>query len=279
MASAKNSLTSNNRPSPWHSNYQQITHPSTKNLGILSLTKTSHAGSINPMPAHPQSYEKIIERYFPPICTQQFEFKGVVYRPKTLKINPSIFVRRMTCVEKCAACCPKFTLDFLPDEKQAWWAEEDAVAARHVEFNGEQILIYSDVQEANTDYYCHRLNKDRGLCGIHGKHPMSCDFECLRFRRIDDPKRDDQLAHAPFGRGWNMTKIDGTKGVACEWYDKPCDNEWKEELIRKLTRLRAWADHFKLPNKVPTIIDWIQRGPHQSTGVIGPPTQGGFGLV
>lgn len=201
--------------------------------------------------AHTDSIDKIVSSYFAAITRKSFCYKGKNYEPKDLIVSPLLF-RGFTCPENCGGCCPRFSLDYLPDETQPYGLEE-----RIVEFDGKQIPIYSDEQTDHQDHHCRNLRRDDGRCGIHGKQPFSCDFELIRCIHFDDKT---VLTQKLFGRGWAFLRTDGERGARCEM--TPVSKETVAEVIRKLKRLKQWAEHFKLIHCLDTVIEWAELGPH-----------------
>ena len=225
------------------------------------------------------SVEKIIERYFSAVTTVPFEYKGKSYQPKGIRISTSLFFKRMVCVSHCGACCRRFTNDWLPAEKSRLTPKVlEFVQERMIKFSGRDVIVLSDVQDDHSDYYCRHLGKEDGRCGIHGFSPFSCDFELLRFSHWEDPEMPEHLGHRPFGRGWNMKRIDGVRGALCEWYDTEASKEQIQDTVRKLKRLKDWADWFGIETTLPTIIDWVARGPHPVALTVPSPTLAKKGL-
>jgi len=224
------------------------------------------------------SVEKIVERYFSATTLDIFTFKKKEFVPKKLRVSAGIFVRRMTCVAKCGACCQKFSLDYIPCEIDLLSSESrKRLEKREVSFN-RGVEVWSDRQEDNEGYSCRHLKMDDGRCGIHGSHPFTCDFELLRFYHFEDPNDPERLDHRPFGRGWAMKRIDGERGALCEWRDQCSDPEWISDLSRKLKRLKDWADHFGIETTIGRIIEWVERGPHQRPLIVGPEEKEGFDI-
>lgn len=225
------------------------------------------------------SVDKIIQTYFSSVTLDPFVYKKIEYKPKNLRISPGIFFRRMHCVEKCGACCFRFSLDYL--ETELIDSPEDfktSLSKREIIFNDKPVTILSDVQETGGSF-CKHVIPENGRCRIHGHHPFSCDFELLRFAEFPEDHAN-LLNHRPFGRGWNMTRVtDGGKGALCDWYETPCTDDWKKEIIRKFNRLKQWTDHFGIKTTIPSIINWIERGPHQNFLVVGPYKKQGFGYA
>ena len=184
------------------------------------------------MPRYPDSLDKIICSYFAAMTKEVFTFKGVTYHPKPLYLSRTL-LRKVSCQLGCGACCPRFSLDYLPTEKKVGKESKRVVKLNDLEFR-----IFSDLQEDNENHHCHNLTKD-GTCGIHGRHPFSCDFEMLR---VLIKKERNTLQKSIFPRGWNMTRVCGKKGVWC----KVTEEDDTSETIRKLIRLKKWMDYFKI---------------------------------
>ena len=223
-----------------------------------------------------ESIVKIITQYFAPMCKEPFQFRGKVYHPKELRVSPMIFERRMTCVAMCGGCCAKLSVEYIMDEQREMvepYLKADGTRPSKfegrwiaIDVNGKHVrrLVYSDLQKDNHDHFCHYLRKEDGRCNIHGQHPFSCDFELLRFSIMSAPDRANQLNHRPFGRGWNMLTVDGTRGAKCDWEKTDTINEAEiNDIVRKLKRLKQWMEYWEVPHKVDTVIDWVQTGPHK----------------
>lgn len=194
------------------------------------------------------SVDKIITTYFACVTSEEFEYKGKVYTPKDLVISPLIF-REYKCNIKCGACCPRFSLDYLPTELPPY-----ALKERIVQFNNKEYTILSDLQmdQQIPSFFCKNLNMNDGLCGIHGKQPFTCDFELLRFLKFEDDNRPNRVMTKHFGRAWNMKRIDGGYGTKCDVLDRT--DEARADVIRKFERLKVWANYFELRTKLDDII-------------------------
>lgn len=215
------------------------------------------------------SVSKIVESYFSSVTWTEFSYKKKIHRPKILRVSPSVFFKTMTCVAGCGGCCHRFSLDYLPDEVKRVSSKSLNLAPRSIEFDGRIVEIYSDCQTDNADHYCRHLQKNDGRCGIHQSHPFSCDFELLRFSCSDD---SSLFGHRSFGRAWQMLKINGERGADCEWKDSSYSETQKNDVVRKLRRLKEWSDYFGLAETaLPTMIDLIERGPFFEVQTITPP--------
>ncbi len=216
---------------------------------------------------HRDSIDKIVTSYFACVTAEEFTYKDQTFVPKVLKVSPYLF-RGFTCPAHCAACCPRFSLDFLPESKEKHPYE---LERRIVRFNGYKIPIYSDTQEDHDNHHCRNVRKSDGRCGIHGVHPFSCDFELIRFMCFADDEaklaagfaglevasKPNVLTQKLYGRGHAMLRIDHkTRGTLCEM--TPPNPDTVADVIRKLKRLKTWCEHFKLKHKVDTIIAWAE---------------------
>jgi Fe-S-cluster containining protein len=194
------------------------------------------------------SIEKIIKWYFAGITKTEFVWKNITVVPKPLKLYPSLAYEHV-CPENCGACCGKFSLDYINGERDLTGLQE-----RIIHFNGQQIRIWRDEQCGGER--CKYLRMENGRCDIHGAHPFSCDFECLRFE-VGQVSNYNKLEQSHYGRTWQLTQVDGTKNVKCEFL--PVSTEGAQETIRKLRKLEKWANHFHLTNTyIPEIISYLE---------------------
>lgn len=198
------------------------------------------------------SIDKIVTRYFAAVTRIPFTYNGVRYEPKTLRVSP-LLLRDYTCPPGCGGCCFKFTLDYLPFEDKP-----EGVKRRTIDFNGRQIEIWTDPQLANETSRCRHLQPKDGRCGIYPFRPFTCDFELIRTLHSEDPKIPNSLTQKLFGRGWSYPRVDGGKGALCEM--TPVTEKSIAEVIRKLNRLKRWADHFGLDTWAPNLIKIVENG-------------------
>lgn len=216
------------------------------------------------------SLDKIVTRYLATVARESFTWSGKTYHPKVLKVSP-LLLRDYTCPAGCGGCCFKFTLDYLPSESKLPGAKK-----RTVEFNGRSVVIYSDAQESNEGNRCQHLEPKTGRCGIYERRPFTCDFELIRTLQNEDADRANVLTQKLFGRGWSYARTDGGKGAMCEML--PVSPASVKEVIRKLERLKEWADHFGLDTWLPDLINVIRDGHLTEQIVFNPKRQQGFGL-
>lgn len=229
------------------------------------------------------SIDKIVGTYFAAVTRTPFEYKNKAYFPHNLRVSPGIF-RGYTCPANCGACCHRFSLDYLPSEPRPSGVER--FTERTVQFNGKNFVICTDTQEDHEDHHCVHVNKiggvqkydptkDLGRCQIHGEHPFTCDFELLRFSHHTNeaPDRPNYLNQRLYGRGWAMTKVTGEKRAACEMITG--NETWKHDTLRRLIRLKNWADYFEVDHCLNEIIGWVYSGPHEESLTIMNTTVGG----
>lgn len=196
------------------------------------------------------SVDKIVRTYFGSVTKENFVYQGITFKPRFLTVSPGI-LRGYTCPSGCGGCCPRFSLDYLPDEERP-----EGTTKRIIQFNNREIEIYSDMQDNHANHHCKNLNMTDGRCGIYLKRPFSCDFELIRFFTSEDGTT--RLSQQLFGRGWQFLRIDGERGAKCEM--TPIDKQSIEDVVRKLNRLKHWTDHFGISTWVPEILKWIKRG-------------------
>ena len=201
------------------------------------------------------SFDKIVT-YFAAMTSQQFSYKGKAYYPKPLVVSPLI-LRHFICHQKCGACCPRFSLDYIPAE-----VRPDYVQSRCVNFNGREFKIYSDLQNDHDNHHCRNLDMKKALCMIYEERPFSCDFEILRFFHFaEGPNR---ISTQLFGRAWALTRIDGQKGAKCELLEP--SETGRDEAVRKLRRLQQWCKYFKLKSKTAKLITILNNADMETFG-------------
>ena len=193
------------------------------------------------------SIDKIVTKYFAGITAEEFTYKGKLYSPRRLRVSP-LLLRDFECPSNCAACCPVFSLDYLPDERKPY-----KMKSRQIEFNKRSVCVYSDRQVLNKSTHCRHVDKTNARCKIHGLQPFSCDFELIRF--VISTKVQNQMLVRHYGRAWNMLRYDGHRGTLCKILDNKRN---PKEAIRKLARLDQWAYHFGIKTKIPSIIKHIE---------------------
>jgi Fe-S-cluster containining protein len=199
------------------------------------------------------SVDKIITRYFAAVTRDVFTYKGNTYRPRALKVSP-LLLRGYTCPAGCGGCCPRFSLDYLPQEVVDDKAPK-GVEPRLIQFDKKAVLVYSDQQLDHKNHHCRYLMKD-GRCANHPTRPFSCDFELIRTLHFESGP--DVLTQKLFGRGWSFKRVDGERGALCSM--TPITDETRDDVVRKLERLKAWTDHFGIATWLPDLLQIIKMG-------------------
>lgn len=202
------------------------------------------------------SIQKVIGTYFAAVTKEEFIYNGITYQPRHLSVSP-LLLRGYTCPEGCGGCCPRFSLDYLPQEPHP-----NAARERLVRFNDKDYRIFSDMQLDHDDHHCRNLIKQNGRCGIYHYRPFSCDFELIRFFKSEE-ENEYHLSQQLFGRGWNFLRVDDQRGALCEMTE--VTTETRNEVVRKLVRLELWTDYFGIKTWVPEILDWIHSGQTHQT--------------
>lgn len=207
--------------------------------------------------AQDNSIDKIVESYFWAVTKHDFFYKRGKWIAKPLHVSPHFF-HEYTCKLGCAGCCSsRFSLDYLPTDPQP-----EGLKIKLVNINGIEKSINTIMNKNNkSSKHCDNVNPNTGACIIHGKHPFSCDFETLRFVHYPD---HSWLGVRPYGRGWNMLRIDNDRGAVCD-FPKISTDQARLEGIRKLTRLKQWTDYFNLETHIPDIIEWAEKGISDTT--------------
>lgn len=209
--------------------------------------------------------DKIVDKYVSAVSTEDFTYKGRVYRPKTMKLSPLLF-RGYTCPPMCGGCCPRFTLDYLPTEPHPYQLKE-----RSVTINGKSVSVWSDTQTESKHHFCKNLELDSrdpsriGRCNIHQQadssghtgQPFSCDFEVVTFVHYEHEVR---VLSKLFARGWKFLRVDGDRGARCEML--PENEERKLDVIRKFKRLAEWTDYLGINHRIDKILDWANEPEH-----------------
>ncbi len=221
------------------------------------------------------SVDKIVTTYFAVITRRPFVYKDTAYFPQDVRVSPGLF-RGYTCPAGCGGCCSRFSLDYLPSEPRPNGSSR--LQPRVIEFNKKEYKIWSDPQTDHADHHCVNLNKegdgpqtfdpdlDPGRCQIHGKHPFTCDFELIRFSQTTKKSSPNYINQRLYGRGWQMLRIDGERGAMCEMITG--DDSWKKDTLRRLGRLKDWAEYFEVDHCLNEVIGWVYQGPHDEPLII-----------
>lgn len=172
-----------------------------------------------------------------------------------VQLSPKFF-RSYKCVEKCCACCPKFSLDYFPGGR--WEKFKTSYPDKLKFFSGrafDGIQIYSDFQEDNKNYFCRFLDLSTGKCTVHDYNPFSCKFEIIKVSKLKDGAI---LIKKKFSRGWNLKRLDGGKGALCKIL--PFNYLEFLEDISLLCELNEIGNQLKINTKLTSIINFLRNG-------------------
>lgn len=195
------------------------------------------------------SVSKIVTTYIAAVTKETFVYGGTTYNPKPLHVTP-LLGREFKCVLGCGGCCTRFTLDYLPSENKP----NIPLTSRYVTINNTAYLIHSYEQHPEPDKrFCDNLDVPTGKCGVHGKQPFSCDFETVRFYQFLD---HTVVRTAPYGRGWQLMKVNGARGALCEFGE--ITNDARAEANRRLRRLAVWCEYFGIRHKIPRMLEYLE---------------------
>lgn len=201
------------------------------------------------MPKFSDSVDKIITSYVNVVNTEPFTYNNCNFIVKPLHVSP-LLLRDTICPAHCGACCSKFSLDWIPSEKRP---DSSLIVERYITINNKEKLMYSIIQppaKNASEYHCMFVNPE-GRCMIHGVHPFSCDFELIRPMHH---AHKNLLLTKLYGRCWNLLKVNGERRGLCKITE--INETGKQEVIRKLKRLKEWCDYFEINTKIDTIIEW-----------------------
>lgn len=207
--------------------------------------------------------EKLVFAFIAPLARTTFTFQERTFVPRPLTVSPQIF-RRFSCPSHCGACCIQGDLEWLPNEKQVDYGNEEQ---KTIEFDGRRITVVIDRQRdaRSPDNKCRHLDRATGRCGIHtlvGKvHPMLCDTVPLRSSVFSDDNRGSRISSELPGRLWALKRIDGEKGGQCS-LNSMWDESDRVDLVRRLNRLRDWILHLGADTWIDDVIEYVQSGPH-----------------
>ena len=188
------------------------------------------------------SVDKIM-MYISSLVKGEITVEDKVFSEKNIFVSPKI-LKEIACVRGCGACCPSFTLDYLPNEAPKGTLEREVYSKK----------IYTYPFNADLKH-CEKLNLKNGDCTIHEHRLFTCDFELLRFKQFTKENKVI-IGTYPYGRCWNMTRYNGEKGGCCVF--KSYNEEYKNEVIRKLYRLKDWISYFEIPTYIDELISCVK---------------------
>lgn len=194
---------------------------------------------------HSNSLDKITSSYFRTFALDSFEYNGSEITPPPVTVISPFLWRGYTCPASCGGCCKKFSLVYLPQEERPYEMPQVSYS-----FNGRQVQFYEDVQDENLTKWCRNLRQEDGRCNIHGKQPFSCDFELIRICSFENKS---WVGTRLYGRGWSYKRVDGGTGALCTI--EPVTEPARQDVLRKLGRLKEWMDYCGISNSLQSAIN------------------------
>ena len=166
-----------------------------------------------------------------------------------------LFFRDYTCPAGCGGCCQKFTLDYFEGER--WEKFKKTYPEQVSRFKVRKVsnaTVYTDFQADNNSRWCRHLDLSDGRCKVHAANPFSCEFELIKFIGSKDRAI---LIKKLYGRGWNLTRIDGKKGALCEMISfNPSKIKRDIELLKELVDMSI---KLEIKTKLPKVIHFLER--------------------
>lgn len=196
------------------------------------------------------SLNKFFTVYIASVASKPFQYNNEEITPKLLYVSHNI-LRSFTCVSHCGGCCYPVSLVWINIENYESANDEAEILVNNKLF---KIHIFSNVDHQIDKFNKHRcsfLNLDNGYCNIHKKHPFLCDLAPVAVTQYTDR---NVLSNRPFGRAWNRVRITGEKSAACIFDN--ITEESRMESVRKLKRMKEWADYFEIETHLESIINW-----------------------
>lgn len=168
------------------------------------------------------------------------------------------FFRGFSCVENCAGCCKNVRLDIDKDSErwtrfETLFTEKSHLFTELEDESGMRVMSFVNKSE---DDYCNFLDKENGRCTVHAAAPLPCRIAPVKFidKRVSSNKVF--LNASAYGRAWAFTRLNGTKGAACEVL--PFDyNKFLNDLAM-LKELRQYAIKLNIPTKLKYIIEFLE---------------------
>ena len=211
--------------------------------------------------SNPLSYKKTLKQ-IAVVAREPFSVNGEVYRPPaSVKLSPT-FWREYKCFLNCGACCPSFSLDYLPEERDCVVDDElrEGCIEVTLSVNNSDRVIYSypnvPASVRHKREFCRFVDTTTSACRIHTSRPFSCRIELIKLRMI---KSRGLISKQPYGRGHSMTRVfDGCKGAICEFGKFSEEQFWNNDLP-VLEQLKDWADYLGIDSHLERIIYALTR--------------------
>lgn len=177
----------------------------------------------------------------------------------TVVLSP-MFFRDYSCFENCGSCCNHsgISLEYIEDSDR--WRlfkqnhpEEASLFYQVVDESGVLIMRYRQ-EQAPVKTRCHFLN-DKGRCNVHDSYPFPCGFAFSKFKDLTSSRNQSRLTTEQYGRAWNFTRLDGTKGAMCGMLGFNFEKFLKD--LQNLKELREYAIKLGIKTKLKYIIEYL----------------------
>lgn len=183
---------------------------------------------------------KIFQSYMAQIVKGTQTIDGKEYSEKKIVVSPMI-LREIKCA-CCGGCCNgNWTIDYIPGEPRP---EQDCEPRERA---GK--TIYTARETGIPGRRCYYNDTQTGFCKTHDARPLSCDFECIRFKCFKDKVL---IGTYPYGRAWQLKRYDGGRGSRCI-IGEP-NEEYRQDVLRRFARLKAWIGYYGIQTYVDEII-------------------------
>lgn len=194
------------------------------------------------------------------VAKEPFLINNVCYIPPTSLIVTEAFYRKYGCYLHCGACCPNYSMDYLPVEwlefVQIYPEHQGKEVIRQYTVNQQEKVIRTfDQTDAQLFYdkeWCRFLEKDTAGCRIHKYNALSCQVELIKILRVKDVGYIRK--QGGYGRGWALRKVvDGEPGILCDISTFSEEQFWEND-IPVFYRILAWATYFQIETWLPEVI-------------------------
>lgn len=197
---------------------------------------------------------KIFQTYISQIVRGTQTVNDVEVHEKEIVLSPMI-LREIKCA-CCGGCCNgNWTIDYLPEEPRP---KEDCDIR---EVAGK--IIYTARETGIPGRRCYYNDVETGFCRTHDARPLTCDFECIRFKCFKDKVI---IGTYPYGRSWQLLRCDGGRGSRCI-IGTP-NEEYRGDVLRRLHRLKQWIDYYGIETYIQEIISAVKTMPLEQKNAI-----------
>jgi len=175
-------------------------------------------------------------------------------------ISP-MFFRDYSCFENCGSCCnhSNISLEYILDSDrwrlfQTNHPEEAKLFYEVKDEESSTVVMRYRQEHAPIKTRCHFLN-DNGRCSVHDSYPFPCNFAFSKFKDLTTSRNQARLTTEQYGRAWNFTRLDGTKGAMCGMLGFNYEKFLKD--LQNLKELREYAIKLGIKTKLKYIIEYL----------------------